>query len=270
MTIDFPEFIRPPRLSTDGGILLGIRLLKSKPADLDDNEKRALRGVRAAVLETQRVGKARARLRPENLQDEDERFDERWGAVYTQLGGWARLENDPRGEQARRLLASLFPDGLMFLTRSYGDEWVQSQERLQRIEEEGLEDSLVSLVHPDLLREVRKAHDALGEGLGVGDEPLPPLESRAMLDALRTLSLAISDYARVLAGRVERGDADSERRYLQAMAPLELFRASRGRGSGEDEVDPSAPVPPADDGPVVDDDPDVDPPVLDEPVPPVG
>ncbi|MEQ8726583.1 MAG: hypothetical protein RLO52_34195 [Sandaracinaceae bacterium] len=46
MTIDFPEFIRPPRLSTDGGILLGIRLLKSKPADLDVNEKRALRGVR--------------------------------------------------------------------------------------------------------------------------------------------------------------------------------------------------------------------------------
>jgi len=268
VTIEFIDFIRPPRLSTETGILLAIRLLNSKPVDLDEAEKRALRSVRKTVLETQSVGKARARLRPENLKDEDERFDERWGALYSHLEGWARLENDPRGELARALLATLFPDGLVFLTRSYGDEWVQSQERLQRIEEEGLEEDLVSLVHPELLREVRKAHDALGDGLGVGDEPLPPLESRAMLDALRKLSLAISDYARVLAGRVERGDAESERRFLQAMAPLEVHRATRGRGSGEDEVDPS--VPPADDGPVVDDDPAVDRPVLDEPVPPVG
>lgn len=267
MTIEFIDFIRPPRLSTEAGILLAIRLLNSKPVDLDEAEKRALRSVRETVLETQRVGKARARLRPENLQDEDERFDERWGAVYTQLEGWARLENDPRGELARALLATLFPDGLMFLTRSYGDEWVQSQERLQRIEEEGLEEDLVSLVHPELLREVRTAHEALGEGLGVGESPVALPESRAMLEALRDLSLAISDYARVLAGRVERGDAESERRFQQAMAPLALYRATRGRRSGEDEIEPAQPVP-GDEDPSVDE-PELDAPVLDEPVPPV-
>ena len=40
VTIDFSEAIRPPRLSTEGGVLLGIRLLKSKPIDLDKIEKK--------------------------------------------------------------------------------------------------------------------------------------------------------------------------------------------------------------------------------------
>ncbi len=259
VTIDFSEAIRPPRLSTEGGVLLGIRLLKSKPIDLDKTEKRALRAVRAAILEVQRVGKARERLRPQNLKDEDQEFDQRWGAVHGQLDAWARLAGDPRGEEADALIRSLFPDGLTFLTRSYEDEWVASERRLERIEEEGLEERLTALVHPDLLREVRAAHAALGEGLGVGKKPLELPDGRALLESLRALSLAISDYARVLSAKVERGDAKSERRFEEALAPLFHHRAGRGGGAGHDEERPEPPVTPSD--PVG--------PVLDEPVPPV-
>lgn len=274
MTIEFHESIRPARLDADGGVLLGIRLINSKPADIATHEKRALKRVREATVEVQRIAKLRDRLRPQNLKDEDRRFDAAWGAVQGQLAAWARLDYTPPGQMAAGLLTSLFADGLIFLTRSYEDQWVESKRRLDRIDEEGLEESLTSLVHPDLLAHVRAAHDALGEGLGVGEVPLEIPDGRALLEALRALSLEISGYARVLAGSVDVRDDESVQRFRAAMAPLDAYRATHGRSSGVDpaadggdedvvgggdDLDPEGPIPEPTD------DPDVD-----APIPPVS
>ena len=268
---EFHEYVRPARLDAAGGVLLGVRLIKSKPADIAPHEKRALKRVREATVEVQRIAKLRDRLRPQNLKDEDRRFDAAWGAVEGQLAAWARLDDTPPGRLAAELLTSLFPYGLVFLTRSYEDQWFESKRRLERIDEEGLEESLTSLVNPDLLAHTRDAHAALGEGLGAGDAPFEAPDGRALLEALRTLSLEVASYARVLAGSVDDRDEETANRFRAAMAPLAAYRATHGRGSGDDDpsvedggddvedVDPEAPIPEPTDGPNVD-----------EPIPPVS
>lgn len=211
MPIEFHEYIRPTRLDADGGVMLGVRLIKSKPSDMSAAEKRALKRVRAATVEVQRVAKLRDRLRPQNLKDEDRRFDAGWGAVHGELEAWARLSDTAQGRTAAALLTSLFPDGLMFLTRKYEQQWVESQRRFERIEEEALEDTLASLVHPEILAYARAAHDALGEGLGAGAVPLEAPDGATLLDALRALALAVAAYGCDIGAQQPRGSSRRER-----------------------------------------------------------
>lgn len=272
MSIDFPTYLQPARFDVAGGILTGIRLINAKPDDVTEHERDALTDVREATVDVQRIAKLRDRLRPQNLKSEDRAFDASWGAVQMQLAAWARMSHTPPGQLAEELLTSLFPDGLVFVSRSYEEEWVASKRLLERIDEEGLEESLTSLVHPDLLALTREAHDALGQGLGVGDEPFAVPDGDALYQALRQLSLAIARYARVLAGRVDERDDASVQRFRSAMAPLEAYRAAkrvrRGSGDGGNDADVE-PVDPEAPAPVPTDEPSDDP-VVDEPIPPVS
>lgn len=146
---------------------------------------------------------------------------------------------------------------MSFLLRSVEQQYLESHNLLGRIEAEGLEEELGALSDPALLREVRAAHRALGERLGVGREPVESVGSSALRDAVRALALHVSEYVRTLAASVGLDDEAGEARFLAAIEPLRLYREQRavGRTVIEDdedvdldtEPDPEEPI----EGPVV-------------------
>ncbi|WP_146156421.1 hypothetical protein, partial [Enhygromyxa salina] len=76
---------------------------------------------------------------------------------------------------------------------------------------------------------VRKAHFALGEGLGLDEDS--EAEAPAVGERVAALAEAIADYGRVLGGRVKKHDPASRARFITAMAPLDAHRARYRRGS---------------------------------------
>ena len=98
---------------------------------------------------------------------------------------------------------------------------------------------------PHLLpRGARRLRPRLGIGHDATDDP----ESNALRETIDDLSLAIADYARVLAGEVVRGDEASEDRFRRAVAPIDAFREalSRRHGAGDEpepETDIEDPLP---------------------------
>jgi hypothetical protein len=228
------------------------RLLNSAPEDLIRTEKKALKQARDAAAEVQRVMKLRARRRPENMQAEDRALDGCWGAIHDQIEAWTRIPNHPNQQLALRLLASLFEGGLDFTNTKFEIQVVESSNRLERIEEESLEELLHKLVHTDLLGLLRRAHEDFAEKLGIGRAIVPVPETGELIEAIRELSFRIANYARVLSAAIDIDDEKTIARFEQALAPLAAYRAMKAvaRATGADPVspdtdviDPEAPIP---------------------------
>lgn len=224
--IDFPTYLTPPRVSEANAVVLTRRLINAAPDDIQPNEKKALRFMREGAVEIQSIATQRDKARPENLSDEDVSFDGSWGLFQDQVTGWLRVPGTPKYAIAQRLKSLLFPNGITFVSYSYEDEWFESAKRLRLIDEEGLEASITQLVHADVLPLLRRAHDAMGEGLGVGSTRVTPPDSRAMLTAVRKVAQQIASYARVLSAAVDLDDPESVKRFRSAMEPLDRHRSA--------------------------------------------
>ncbi len=259
MPIDFSEYARPPRLDAAGGVLLAIRLIRSMPADATPLERDVLNRVRDAAIEVQRIAKLRDRLRPQNLRATDRRFDGAWAALHGQLSAMTRLLDTEEGREAEALMTTLFTDGLAFVQGTYEEQWYESKRRLDRIDEEALEPRIAALVHASLLPRVREAHAALGDGLGVGAEPVAIPSGDELAEALRRLAREVAAYARALAAFVDEEDEAAVTRFRAALAAIEIHRDNTRQTGGsdpeptedpidpppiEDDLTPDQPVPP--------------------------
>ncbi len=231
--IDFPKYLTPVRVSTASAVVLVRRLINAAPKDLKAPEKKKLKRVRADGVKVQEIANARERARPENLTPEDRHFDGYWGIFRDQVTTWLRVEGEPEYALAERFTSLLFPKGITFVTLSYEEEWFESAKRLKIIDDEGLEDDLGQLIQPRVLPKLRVAHNALGEGLGVGDTYVQPPDGQALLGALRQLSTDVAEYARILSGTVDTEDPKSTARFLSAMAPIDQHRATYAPGPSE-------------------------------------
>jgi hypothetical protein len=205
-----------------------------------------------------------------NLRPLDRRFDGSWAALHGRLVAATRLVDEPEAARAADLLASLFPDGLRFLLSSYDAEWFHSKMLLDRIMNEDLYDDLVELAGQRYMDVVQDAHAALGQGLGLDEnaEPEAADEPARVGEQVSILAEAIADYARVLAGAVNKKDPKSSARFLAALAPLDNHRArgrsEAGSGAGSEAEGAEAELPSGEE-PESDDEP-LD---LDSPLPPV-
>jgi hypothetical protein len=125
--------------------MLGIRLLRVAPAS-------PVKPVHAALVEVH--------ARAEEVQ----------AALHARLLAHTRIASGSGkdGQAASELLAALFPDGLSFLNAAYEEEWLHSNTLLQRIEAEALRASLEQLAAAAFVQHVIEAHQALGNGLGLG------------------------------------------------------------------------------------------------------
>lgn len=226
-TIDFSGYVRPPRINAVTGFVLSIRVIRAAPNPLTAAEITALEQIRDAAKALQFAVGQRHGHTSANLRPLDRRFDGGWAGLHGRLVAATRLVDEPESQRAGDLLASLFPDGLRFLQSSYDAEWFHSRMLLDRIMNEDLYDDLVELAGQRYLDVVQDAHAALGKGLGLDEnaEPEPDNEPAQVGEQVSNLAEAIGDYARLLAGAVNKKDPKSVARFLAAMAPIDKHRA---------------------------------------------
>lgn len=227
MQFDASSYIRPPKIGAASGFLLSARLLGAASSDPSLRVLAALERMRSRALEVQRAVKERARLRGRSLRPEDREFDGAYAAFRSRMIAHTQRPGNPRGPRVVELLSDLLPEGLQFTKANYGEQWFYSETVLQRIEDEGLSEELEELAGAQFLADVRAAHAALGEALGI-DAPQPS-SAPALSEVVSALAAAIADYARVLAGEVDSEDEKSVATFLRAMAPRDAHRLSRGR-----------------------------------------
>lgn len=244
------EDLGPPRISAAGGIVLVKRLLISAPDDLTVREQKALSRTRDQAVDVQRIMKLRARLMPVNMQVVDRELDGWWGAVYDQVGAWTRVPSHPNYLEATSLKATLYPKGLSFTNMKFEVQWVESNVRIERIDEESLKSRLEALIHPALLPLLEQAHWAFGEKLGVGETEVEIPDSTELIESMRDLSFLIGNYARVLSAQVDIDDDASIARFKKAVAPLTRHRKENGSTPSKKgdvpavvDDDPETPIP---------------------------
>ena len=132
----------------------------------------ALAGLREAMRA--RIGEA--------VSEEDRRAAHRvaaaaWRGARRFVQSWAgRSEEDAKSRLARQVEAGLFQDGLPFLKSNYPSAWAEADERLRWLEDAELDGAFGRLGGAEFLRELRVAHKAYGEVLGMSiREPLDGL-----------------------------------------------------------------------------------------------
>jgi hypothetical protein len=155
-----------------------------------------------------------------------------------------------RPAQAKQILVKYLPEGVSFTRASAPAAWSEGARRIERIEEAGLVDDVADLTGPDFFPAAKRATDALGDVLGVGDEARPTPSSTALQLRLREFSAAVAAYTRALAAAVDLDDDASVERFVRAVAPIDEYRVEgRVRESSDDESVTPAPAGPSADAP---------------------
>ncbi|XYH99767.1 hypothetical protein ACMHYB_08380 [Sorangium sp. So ce1128] len=124
----------------------------------------------------------------------------------------------------------LFPEGLEFLKLSMDLEWAESNALLGRIaEDDALGKDLVAIAGPEFLAEVRAAHEAYGEVLGITKAHEAPADVAALREPLRELVSAIGDYLLQVVASVDRERPETVPSARAALAPLDRLRQATAR-----------------------------------------
>ena len=247
--IDFLPYSRPPRLDATGGLAVARRLIKACPTAGFPSARKKVPAVREAALALQTEAKLRARTRPANMKPIDSALDTAWSAVRDRIAPWTWTTDaklDAQRRLAAKMLASYFPDGVEFVKLAYEQQWVESEQLLQRIKEEGARDVLEELAGKPFLANLESAHAAYGDALDLGDEAAPKTAASptGIAERVGKLSRAIFDYTRALAGDVDLGDPSSVAAFRDAVAPLDAYRARLSGGLEQDPETPLDAIPP--------------------------
>jgi hypothetical protein len=210
--LNVEDLIQLPRFDAAGAVLLGERLLQVANAEPElprsllrakealEDELAALRAAAAA-----RLAAAAASGDPAALAEADRALDGCWTALFDWLTGFSKLpDGTPQAEDARLMLADLYPDGLSFILLPYETEWSQSDQRLSRIASEPLGERIRALGGEIFLASLAAAHGAYGKLLGL---PRPtgaaPGTRPAVLHALESFASTLRAYALKVTANVE-------------------------------------------------------------------
>jgi hypothetical protein len=167
-----------------------------------------------------------------------------WGACRAWCSGWSRLPNQPDiNAKAERMDNVLFADGLRFTQRKYNVRWVESQARLDLIDEQGLEPIFVELGGQRILDTIRDAHAGYGQALGL---TVPADETQTLSQAVRALLEEMRRYVVRVSGHAEPDEPATQALVENLLWPLANWRptASSTSESTEDDVDQAEPSKP--------------------------
>jgi hypothetical protein len=237
-----------PLLDTASTITLGTKLLRAAPKPLPRELQRPIKQVRATLLDLQTAFAAQAASASPGADKRkaDAALDNAWSGLHKRLTAWTHLPADayPERAEATRLLDTLFADGLSFLSVSYEAEWAESDRRLRQIEGERLGSTLERLAGGPFVAEVRRAHAAYGDALGVTGAPRPKPAPVDVATPFNELRAAIRTYVRKAVGLVDDDDGGQSAELVQrALAPLDEAKAKRRRSPS---TEPDGPPPPDD------------------------
>ena len=173
----------------------------------------------------------------------DRALDDAWGAFQSWLLGWTRLPDKahPLVADARALYAALFPKGLQFLQLDFKDEWNESQQRLDHVNEARLDEVIHKLGGAAFLETLARCHRAYGEVLQITK---PDRDGAAEPDSLVRRSLdathmALREYIAHVAATVRRTENESIEVAAVLLLPLSV-RA--GSDEGYEAVDDDATI----------------------------
>jgi hypothetical protein len=226
--IDFEahSYTAIPDLDVASLLALGTALSNAMPRPLPDELRKPVKKLRSA-LATLMDASAVMPKPGANRDLADARVDAAWEALYARLSAYDDLPNDayPEVSQARDLVARAFPEGLSFLTLPHNAEWVESDKRLRAIDDEGLAAKVDALAGGLFLREVRAAHAAYGEALGIS-VPRVSLSTPQLVGPALELRKAMQRYARAVVGLVDEDELTTVAMAESALRPiLEVVRA---------------------------------------------
>lgn len=237
--LDPLSYVRIPRLDVASALSLGKILLHRVPKGSSTAVRKAATTVEEtlAKLETkwtlQVVPLSRTDTRP--LAS---RVGNAWKAIRDRLVAYTALpENNADRVRAVAINGVLFPDGLAFLQLAFNREHAESERRIRLIDERGLAKDLAKLVGESFLGTLRAAHEAFGAALGITQATSIPAAPVVVVELLRELLDAISNYALQLLALAS--DHPEKREAIAiALVPIDEFRTAAGRrASNEDDDD---------------------------------
>lgn len=254
IAFDISLYIRPPQLNVASSVGLGTALVAAVPKKAPANVIKAAKRVRTCVLAMQAAWKkADGVVKPADPRPADHVMDNAWSTCEQRLDAYAHLpiERHPKAKRAAEIHATLFGDGMGWLTKPYLEEWGESDKRLKRIAEGKLEKELALLVGEEFVAEVKHAHARYGETIGVTKKKDGgAVEPAQLQEPLRAVASAVTFYATQVAAMVDPDEPSTATLARAALQPIDLLRAAQSgrravRGGGADvpPASPTSPVP---------------------------
>ena len=157
--------------------------------------------------------------------------------VESRLSDFSVLSG-PNTDEAARIHALLFPEGLGFLRFKFKEEWTQVDALLTRIENEGLEASLNTLVGAEFITHLRACQATYGEALNL-TKVSDYATSATLAEPFFAAREALQTYVHVLVAAVKNEELP-EADVLRALEPIAeakvtLANAKKRAAKGEAE-----------------------------------
>lgn len=239
---DFSVYARAPKIDAAGGIALGHKLLQNAlPAPAKGKKdapelaavRRAQAGLKTGVDSLERKWAARDKVtkRPP-AKPIDLLADSAWRGSHRRATSWLELPADryPEVARAKALIDIFFPTGIEFTTGEFDTQWVETDKRVKRFNEEpALESEWTALIGASFLAEIRRTHELYGKAIGTTGSR-PTTDPAPLLPDIRALQKAMVKYASQLVALYLDSEKETVKRaVLQALAPFDEHRASAGK-----------------------------------------
>jgi hypothetical protein len=229
------EMVQLPIMSAADAVALGTALetrAREAPRPLPPS-------IDSALSDLGDSRKALARVAQLRLQEDsadtgrrvaaDRVLDNVWGGAESWCQGFLRLpltpQSEPFIESARILSDKLFADGLKFIQLRFRVQWFESQNRIDIIDELGLErhfEVLGGRIYLDMLRE---AHKEYGDALGITDRD-EPVDLPSLRDALDVFRSDLRRYVVRVIAYVEPKQPATQELADDLLVPLRQWRAA--------------------------------------------
>lgn len=235
----------PMRVAADSAAGFTQQIFNAMPDDADHAEKKKADEMVGSGHDVQVVVQSRQRAAPATVRAVLIKVNSAWTGAIEICSGKARTpaEISDVGPKAQDLLDRFFVDGVPTTQSTALEAWTASTSTLERLDDEGLMRTFELLVGKEVVAHIRAATSELGEEIGTGDKKIEIPSPTALGDALARCGMKIAQYCRLLAAKVDEEDAASVKRFFDAVAPIDAYRASaRGGGASTDGTDNPTPV----------------------------
>jgi hypothetical protein len=226
------EAIVLPRMTAVGAKTLGTQMISAtKPYKKD---KKLPKGVLKALQSLESKHEALSLVLRDLVKPDassgldpmkiDRVLDAGWSALHGFFETLIKLFWLPLATEAAELKRLIFDDGLKFIQLPYLLQWSESDTRLSRIKDNGLEPRIEALGGKLFLDEIKKAQADYGKALGVTAPKAGALEDapavRAALDAFGD---ALRNYVIKAMGIVEEDEPETKEISDALLAPLDAW-----------------------------------------------
>ncbi len=173
----------------------------------------------------------------------DRRIDGAWSAGFDWLSGWCKLpvEKNPHLDQAKALMALVFPDGLSFTKLPYRVEWQESKVRLEAIAREGHDKTFKQLGGAAFLANIIEAQEGYGVALHI-TVPAPAEATAEVRVRLLAVLAAVRDYVNRVAAHAEPDVPGSEELAEALLVPLSVWETTHRAAAPDAAVEAAAPA----------------------------